>query len=201
MSVGGYTIPKIIFIKGVFIKDCIPIDDIFEQQLIEQLQSDAPIKKYEPLPSTFYSVDSWVPKTNNKCWYCDLSFDNQPVFIPKNIDKLSRVKKHNISTLGCFCSFCCAMSFNNIYNPQICDNTNTKEMILYLFHIFHPDQIIKNIPESPNKYIMKHYGGEVSTMAYRHMINDLKKKLTTKGQKHTRRLEYHDQPDNPFAMS
>ena len=37
MNIKEYKIPKILFIKGVFIKDCILLDDIFEKQIIEQL--------------------------------------------------------------------------------------------------------------------------------------------------------------------
>ena len=35
MNIKEYTMPKILFLRGVFIKDCIPIDDIFER--IEEL--------------------------------------------------------------------------------------------------------------------------------------------------------------------
>lgn len=172
MNIEEYKVPKILFIKSVFIKDCIPIDDIFEQQIIEQLQLESPIVTYEPIPSIFRSLSKWLKKTSIKCWYCDLNFDNSPIFIPTSIDKLGKSKTYNIGTYGCFCSFCCAVSYNDLYNPKICNNVGKNEMILYLFNIFH-DKTVKYIPRSPDKYIMKQYGGNIETAVYRRMVKDL----------------------------
>ena len=172
MNIKEYKVPKILFIKSVFIKDCIPIDDIFEQQIIEQLQLESPIVTYEPIPSIFRSLSTWVKKISTKCWYCDLNFDNPPVFIPTSIDKLGKSETYNIGTYGCFCSFCCAVAYNDLHNPKICNNVGKNEMLLYLFKIFHA-KTVKFIPRSPNKYMMKQYGGKVDTSVYRRMIKDL----------------------------
>ena len=37
MNIPEYKIQKLLFLKGVFIKDCIPSDDIFEQHIIDRL--------------------------------------------------------------------------------------------------------------------------------------------------------------------
>jgi hypothetical protein len=178
MNIKEYKVPKILFIKSVFIKDCIPIDDLFEQQIIDQLLIETPIITYVPLPSTFFSLDTWIQKTNIKCWYCDLNFDNMPIFIPTNIDKIDDSNKYHISTHGCFCSFGCSISYNNIHNQNICDRINNKEMIFYLYNIFYTN-LVRDIMPSPNKYIMKQYGGVVDSMVYRHMINENKSKIIT----------------------
>jgi hypothetical protein len=167
-----YNVPKIFFIKGVFIKDCFPIDDIFEQQIIDQLRVDQPVITYVPTPSTFKGMSSWVKKTSVRCWYCDLSFDNAPVFIPRNIEYDGVAKDHRISTFGCFCSFSCAITFNNLYNQQVCTNSGVKEMLLFLYEIFHAKKI-NFIPQAPNKYLMVTYGGHLEPMEYRQMINNL----------------------------
>jgi hypothetical protein len=172
MNIKEYKVPKILFIKSVFIKDCIPIDDIFEQQIIEQLSIEAPIITYEPIPSIFRSLSTWVKKTSIKCWYCDLNFDNSPVFIPTNIDKLSKPHTYSIGTHGCFCSFCCAVAYNDLHNQKICNNVGKTEMILYLFNIFN-NKTVKYIKGSPSKYIMKQYGGKVESNVYRRMIKEL----------------------------
>ena len=172
MNIEEYKVPKILFIKSVFIKDCIPIDDIFEQQIMEQLQLESPNVSYESIPSIFRSLSTWVKQTSIKCWYCDLNFGNSPIFIPTSIDKLGKSKTYNIGTYGCFCSFCCAVAYNDLHNPKICINVGKNEMLLYLFNIFN-NKTVKYIPRSPNKYMMKQYGGKIETLEYRQMISEL----------------------------
>jgi hypothetical protein len=177
MSIAEYKVSKILFIRGVFIKDCIPIDEIFEQQIIEQLNMENPPIMYDKIPTTFTNLRTWVKKTNIKCWYCDLNFDNMPIFIPKLIENTGTPDTYNISTFGCFCSFCCAMSFNNIHNHKICMNIQVKEMLLFLYRIFN-NVVIDEVLASPDRYEMKQYGGDTDSMTYRNKINKLKKKMS-----------------------
>lgn len=176
MNIKEYKISKILFIKGVFIKDCIPIDDIFEQHIIDQLNLDTPIDVYSIIPSNFTDLNTWTQKTNLKCWYCDLNFDNMPVFIPRIIEPATTETGYNIGTFGCFCSFCCAISFNNINNSKICENIRVKNMIMFLYKIFNGKNV-KEIFPSPSKYQMNHYGGPLDQMVYRNEIHKLKKKM------------------------
>lgn len=173
MNIIEYKSPEILFIKGVFIKDCIPIDDIFEKHIIEQLNAETPLIIYEKLPLIFNSISTWVQITNIKCWYCDLHFDNMPVFIPTIISHDFDSKLYNINTSGCFCSFCCAMSYNNIHNNNICTNIKVKDMLLYLYKVFN-NSIIKDIVNSPCKYTMIQYGGDVDPHTYRNKIKKIK---------------------------
>jgi hypothetical protein len=173
-----YKISKILFIKGVFIKDCIPIDDIFDQQLMEQLNIEAPIDIFESIPTNFTGLETWVKTTNLNCWYCDLNFGNTPVFIPKLIEPASNSKGYNISTHGCFCSFCCAMSYNNLHNYKLCKNVHIKDMLLFLYKIYN-GKSVKEIFPSPSKYEMKQYGGSTDSIVYRNSIHTLKKYMTS----------------------
>ena len=66
---------KILFIKGVFLKNCTRIDEIFEEQITEHLNYQEEIV-YQSVPTSFNGLDSWVQKTNVRCWYCDLNFQN-----------------------------------------------------------------------------------------------------------------------------
>lgn len=173
MNIKEYKVSKILFIRGVFIKDCIPIDEIFEKRIIDKLNIDNPTIEYNKIPSIFTNLNKWIKKTNIKCWYCDLNFDNMPVFIPKIIEQTSH-NEYNISTLGCFCSFCCAMAYNNLHNQKICKNIQVKKMLLFLYKIFN-NAIINEITASPSKYTMVQYGGDVCSMNYRVQINKIKK--------------------------
>ena len=177
MNIKEYTIPKILFLRGVFIKDCIPLDDIFEQQIIEKLNLDEPTFLYDTFPSVFTNLKSWITNTNLKCWYCDLSFDSRPVFIPKVIEHSGFTEDINISTYGCFCSFCCTVSYTNLYYPKICTNIKVNEMLRFLYRVFNGHSI-KEILPAPSKYIMKQYGGDTNLHTYKNMINAIKTEMT-----------------------
>lgn len=168
---------QILFIKGVFLKDCIPIDDIFERQIIERLNYENPVDIYIQLPKIFNNISSWIPKTNIKCWYCDLNFENSPVFLPTIIEP-STVDSNifNVGTLGCFCSFCCAGKYNNVYNTKTCENIKMKEKLLYIYKQFYGVST-KEILISPCKYEMIQYGGVIDPMTYRNKIHQLEKKM------------------------
>jgi hypothetical protein len=171
-NIKEYEIPSILFIKGVFIRDCIPIDELFEQQLMEQLNNDNPVICYEKFPSFFVNNKTWIKTTNIKCWYCDLSFDSKPVFIPKMIEHSGITNDYNIPTLGCFCSFCCAKSYCDIYYTRICDHIKINDMLKFLYNIFNGKKI-KEINSAPNKYEMVQYGGSLDPLEFRKKIVQL----------------------------
>lgn len=164
-----YIEPTLLFLKGVYIKDCIPVDDIFERRIIEQLASDNPVIHYTELPSNFTDLNKWVKKTNLKCWYCDLNFDDPPVFIPKIIERVG-ADNFNISVSGCFCSFCCAASHIDLYYPKICNNVEAIEMLKFLYKIFNR-KAIKEISRAPLKFTRTSYGGEIDDCVYKNQIN------------------------------
>jgi hypothetical protein len=173
MNIKEFKIPKILFIKSVFIKDCIEIDDIFEQQILESIKTPVKIINFVKLPGTFTNLSTWITKTNIKCWYCDLNFDNIPIFIPKLIEP--NLSGYSIKTYGCFCSFSCAVTFNNIYNKKVCDNIHIRGMLYFLYKLFN-NKNAKEIYESYSKYNMIHYGGKMST----HQYVDNNKKINDK---------------------
>lgn len=176
MSIKEHKFIKILFIKGVFIKDCMPSDDIFEKQIIEQLNYNTPyIDIYNKIPLIFTSLDTWIKKTNLNCWNCCLEFDSIPVFIPKIIEP-SVYDEYNISTYGCFCSFSCAMAHNNIYNKKICDNIHVKNMLLFLYKIYNKKSV-REIIASPSKFQMTQYGGNLEKIQYKNEIIKIKNEM------------------------
>ena len=164
-----YIEPKLLFLKGVYIKDCIPVDDIFERRIIEQLANDNPVIYYTELPSFFNSIRTWVKKTNLKCWYCDLNFDNQPVFIPKIIEKCG-TNEFNISVHGCFCTFCCAAAHIDLYYQKLCNNIEAMEMLKFLYKLFN-GRPVKEILRAPSKFLRTSYGGELDDCSYKSQLN------------------------------
>lgn len=178
MNENDYKMSKMLFIKGVFIKDCVTIGDIFERQIMEQIEESQPIVDvYQTLPSIFCDLETWVKTTNINCWFCDLTFESTPVFIPSVIEIAATPIGYKIGTYGCFCSFCCAMSFNNLHNNKLCKNITVKEMLLFLYKIYNRGVGVKEILQSPSKYQMVQYGGSVDPTVYKNKINELKKKM------------------------
>lgn len=161
-----YKIPQILFINGVFLKDCVQIDDIFEQRLLDNLsESETQDVVYDRLPSYFSRLSTWVKKTNIKCWYCDLNFDTAPVFIPLILEHIGG-DEYNISVKGCFCGFACAQKHIDIHHQDICNNTKFSDMLRHLHFIFTGERIDEIEPAS-DKHDMVQYGGTKTKEDYR----------------------------------
>jgi len=106
MLIKGVSVPKILFIKGIFKKDCTS-DDIFEKRILENshvVEAEVDISStevivngesftnYEKLPSIFTNIETWKKKSNLACWNCTLFFTTVPIFIPK-VNKLRLLHK------------------------------------------------------------------------------------------------------------
>jgi hypothetical protein len=178
-----FKVPSILFIRGVFLKDCIPIDDIFEQQLIDRLDEDEDkVMEFNKIPSVFTTLDTWIEKVNIRCWFCDLNFEAQPVFIPRLIEPSA--DGYTIGTEGCFCTFSCAMAYINLYYPKIYDNVRRHDMLKFLYKMFHGAKI-REILASPGRHEMSQYGGSLEIYQYRtkiisitHQMHELSTKIS-----------------------
>jgi hypothetical protein len=121
-------------------------------------------EKISTLPS-IYEKGVWPEKTNIKCWWCTLSFDTIPCFIPKKM----RAGKYHV--VGCFCSFNCAMAYNLYSLDQNQHDCLRQCSLLHtLYTEIHDD--IREILPSPPKEIMIMYGGKLSIDQYRKKINE-----------------------------
>ncbi len=191
------SIPKVLFIKGVFKKDCIK-DDFLEQKIIETINNDAYIgdvinnvvaevgectsvfasarPSYRKLPSLFESIDDWPEKTNLLCWHCSLPFDTTPIFIPKVIEPvISKTKKskYSIGVFGVFCSFGDAVEFIKNTNWSLIDKIEALNKVKHLYKIFYGTHL-KEIVSYPSIYDMVQYGGDMEPSQYRELTNKFK---------------------------
>ena len=170
-----FKVPKILFIRSVFIKDCVLIDDIFEQQLIDRLDEDeVKVIKFDKMPSIFTTLNNWIKKINIRCWFCDLNFDTSPVFIPRLIEPSGG--GYTIGTEGCFCTFSCAMAHINVHYPKIYDNVRKRDMLKFLYKMFNNSKI-REILASPSRYEMIHYGGSLDIHQYRTKIITINQRM------------------------
>lgn len=114
---------------------------------------------------TVYEKGVWPEKTNIKCWWCTLSFDNVPCFVPKKM----RAGRYHV--IGCYCSFNCAMAYN-LYSLDQNQHDCLRQCALLhtLYTEIHGET--KEILPSPPKETMIMYGGKLTIEEYRKKIKD-----------------------------
>lgn len=191
MSISKTNIPKILFIKGVFKRDCIN-DDIFDKKILENSTYEENITDvnkhtneceythYEKLPHIFESFETWKKKTNLLCWNCALKFDTVPVFVPKAIEPISLKNKQerelcleqkfSISVHGVFCSFICARQYIESKNYSIVERTETLNKLKLLHKFFYKTKM-KEYPQYPTPHQMKQFGGDLSIEEFKTQID------------------------------
>jgi hypothetical protein len=117
-------------------------------------------EKLKLLLSNFNSEQEWPLYTNVLCHWCCHSFSNTPVGLP-----LKYCNDKNIFYVtGCFCSFNCAMAYNNSLKSM--DNKQEREHLLY--HLAHKvkgtSEIIK---PAHNPLCLSAFGGCMSIEDFR----------------------------------
>lgn len=188
MNIEEYQSPKILFIKNVFINDCILMDDLMEKMLMDEANETAETKqiddKYTKLPSIFTNIKTWPKNTDILCWHCDRTFCGSPVFIPKTMEPNITIGtgsgdgKYLISTEGCFCSFNCAVAYVLTYYTKSHERINKLGMLKLLFKEFYGKEPNDIIP-SPPRYSMVQYNGLLTLAEYSAIIRDLQRKSAT----------------------
>lgn len=172
MDIVEFRTPTVLFIKGVFVKDCVPIDDLFDERMMERARDDPlEVGTFVPLPTVFYGYDTWPDTTNIRCYYCDRTFETTPIFIPRTVEPSPN--SYIMSTEGCFCSFNCAVSFIDLHYHKVHDALNKKNMLRLLYRVRHGKQVSEILP-APSKYRMTCYGGNLSQQEYGKAISLLR---------------------------
>lgn len=113
---------------------------------------------------------SWKTETNRWCDYCCHSFETIPVGLPEHYN----VKTNTFHTIGCFCSFNCAAS----YNAEIKDNKIWERLALLqrIKNKIFKDTKNKEIIRSPPRNILKVFGGDYEIDEYRGSFLTIPKK-------------------------
>jgi hypothetical protein len=168
-------LPSVLFIKGVFKRDCIS-EDVMEKTMMEKINSDTivietPQDTYEKLPTIFRSVEQWPTSTKLLCWHCGLSFNEVPVFIPDVIEPAVAKytdNSYNITVYGVFCCFGDANAFIESSNMKFIDKIEAKNKLRFLYRLFN-NASMGDFPSYPNKFDMIQYGGSMSQSRYREL--------------------------------
>ena len=87
------SIDGILFLQGVFKKDCKRVEDFFHERLLHDTSAEN--KMYDKIPLVFTGINNWIKSTNLLCWNCSRCFKGRPWFEPQSIDPLNHKAKTN----------------------------------------------------------------------------------------------------------
>lgn len=173
-----YTISNpinILHLEGITYKDILKLQE-FSNKLVFEEDTDNNISidntDYEKIPRYFTSVRDWKKSTNLSCVNCTLTIGNIPVPVCLNSEYHNNGKNMRYLVSCLFCSFNCAYAHictNYINDPNKNKYINILKEIYYLFY----SKRISVIQPSPNKLILKHYGGSFTPKEYEACITSL----------------------------
>jgi hypothetical protein len=170
----NYEQPDILFLRGCFVSACNNIEDLFDERLVESCSNtkiyDTHDNKYNNIPRVFTSLDSWIKKTNVKCWSCTLTFDTIPLFVPTAIsDPIAPTKTFcDMDVLGNFCSWACSSRYVHISSDSHV-KWERYEM-LKLLHKIMTGTRVSEIEQAPCPTIMVQYGGKSTKQEYKKIL-------------------------------
>ena len=164
----------ILFLRGTYINSCdkYQLSDNDDEYDDLKLNEDELID-YNKIPAK-YIKSTWPRFTNLKCWYCDLTFNTPPYFIPMGM--VRDMSEISMPVLGNFCSPHCAIKEAGKLNLL-------EWQIHQLLCIVHKDITNKDLEipiiESPDKTRMSYYGGDWTSEDYRKAVQNITKSNTT----------------------
>lgn len=157
---------NILFLKGIHLQDLIPVEDIYQKELLNNLEHPTTEIFYDKIAKQFTTLGEWRKSTNIRCWYCSLKFKTIPWFIIENTNYSAEGITYDIN--GNFCSCGCLLGYvNRNYNKRA--DFDIFQSVYKLYKIIEKKEI-KEIIESPSKYILKIYGGDANIDEYQNEI-------------------------------
>jgi hypothetical protein len=172
---------NIMFLQGCFLDDCDTIEDLFDEKLMHECNTehktyDIESIQYDKIQPKFVNITLWSKHTNIKCWMCDCSFQTVPIFIPSTIDKDTDNTEY-IGVIGNFCSWECASLHINLYfNAD--ERWEKHLLLLHLHKIFTGKQVDEIVPAF-HKTAMVQYGGDKTVNEFREQLSHLNNNYNT----------------------
>ncbi len=191
----------ILFLQGVFKKDCQKIEDMLKGKLMsnDPLQQQESIS-FDKIPIIFNNLQEWPTSTNIACWFCTRFFKGRPWFAPQTIEPKFSVQKDNnikdnhiketkevviksnlkeaptkeyvISVQGVFCCANCVMAYILLHTTDLVERLNKIAMLKFIYELF-MGRPITHIHPSPSPYNMVQYGGSWTPTVYQQKIDML----------------------------
>ena len=183
------TFDGILFLQGVFKKDCKRMEDMFREKLISENTVTCEAKIYDKIPVIFTTLENWLKSTNLQCWFCTRTFKGRPWFEPQSIEPVNELstgvildnqelkkctsrKSVAIVPVGVYCSCNCVRAYINLHTKDLADRLNKVEMLKYVYEIF-SGKSIPDIQSSPPPTDMIQYGGDLTPTEYQQKIDSL----------------------------
>ena len=196
-------VPKFLFIRNVFKTDCVEFNDAFESKILNEnieneyqkltqneitfsdkyicstnlLDSTALSLNtdYQKNPKIFRSLNLWPKSTNLHCWHCDNQFTGPPIFIPLVIEPNVHSKNDEEYSIGVDANICrwpCGMSHIKATTKDITSYVEKRNNLYFLYYIWY-GKYPKHIPNAPDKYLQKKFGGELTTEEYYKLYDEI----------------------------
>lgn len=161
MKKAKQNIDTVLFLSGVFKKDCSKID--------LQLRKT---NEYDSIPLTFTSLESHPRQTNLLCWNCTRNFKGYPWFEPQSMSCNSRQLRKNeprkdihFSCHGNFCSAPCVRKYIDTHTRSLSERNDKISMLKIEYEIF-MGKPIDFIPPAPSHTNLVQFGGTMTLDAY-----------------------------------
>ena len=161
--------PNLLHLPGVTLKDFVPVEDLFDEKVLEQAASEtlapgeAPPLPYSKIPPLFTGVADWPTSTNLLCWSCSFSFDGPPRFIPKYIQENGQ-SEVVVGVQGNFCTFNCAGLYIDTHYPRAANpqkHFRLRENLSILYYLVTGCRVT-HIPAAPPVTQLRKYGGDMT---------------------------------------
>ena len=186
-QVNVITKDTVLFIQGVYKKNCKRMEDMFREKIIENTITHETI--YDKIPVVFNSIDEWPRSSNLCCWYCSRHFKTRPWFEPQSIEPVNEIsdgsildskaissviykKQTSIVVKGVFCTCNCVRAYIELHTNDYADKFNKVQMLKYIYELFTSKQTL-DIQPSPPPTEMQQYGGKLSLVEYQQKIDHL----------------------------
>jgi hypothetical protein len=159
--------PNILHLCGISLSDYVPIEDVFDEKLMETV--DKPLNKgdelpHNSIPPVFTSVDKWPLSTNLRCWSCSFTFDGPPRFVPTHYRPARTTGKFDIGVEGNFCCWnCAALYIDERYSSQAnaVIHWRMRSRLCLVYRLFTKTKVT-HIKPALSKTELKEYGGKLS---------------------------------------
>jgi hypothetical protein len=186
-QVNQITKDTVLFIQGVYKKNCKRMEDMFREKIIENTVAHEPI--YDKIPVIFYHIDDWPRSINLCCWFCSRHFKTRPWFEPQSIEPVNELsdgrvldstlvrtiiykKQTSIVVKGVFCTCNCVRAYIELHTNDYADKLNKIQMLKYIYELF-TGKTIPDIQPSPSPTEMQQYGGKLTPNDYQQKIDHL----------------------------
>ncbi|GFR88325.1 BA71V-B175L protein [Elysia marginata] len=157
--------PNILHLGGVTLRDFVPIEDVFDEKVLEVVELSGQAAKpppFEKIPAVFSSVKEWPLFTNLRCWSCAFTFDTPPCFVPTSVRAKSD-DRVEIGVEGNFCTFNCAARYiDDMYPPQAfaAKHWRMRDNLCLVYYYFKGLRV-HHIEPAPRKTELIGFGGNL----------------------------------------